>query len=76
MSMKSPLGRVLGLGSAKEGTDHWWMQRVSAVSNMLLGLWFVYALATLPGYDYLDMMRFIADPITGVLLSQTGTSAG
>ena len=69
MSIKTPLGRVLGLGSAKEGVDHWWMQRVTAVANMLLGLWFLYAVATLPGYDYLDMMRFIADPMNGVLLS-------
>lgn len=74
MSMKTPLGRVLGLGSAKEGADHWWMQRVSAISNMLLGLWFIYALSSLPGYDYLDMMRFIADPINGVLLSLLAVS--
>ena len=39
MSLRSPLGRVLGSGSAKDGTDHWWMQRVSAVALAVLGLW-------------------------------------
>ncbi|MEM6512642.1 MAG: succinate dehydrogenase, hydrophobic membrane anchor protein [Pseudomonadota bacterium] len=69
MSLESPLGRVLGLGSAKEGSDHWWSQRVSSVLNMLLGLWFIGALATANGYTYLDMLRFVSQPWNGVLLS-------
>ena len=43
MSLRSPLGRVLGSGSAKEGTDHWWAQRVSAIGLVFLGLWFLFA---------------------------------
>lgn len=74
MSIKTPLGRVLGLGSAKEGTDHWWAQRVSSVSNILLGLWLAVSLATLPGYEYLDMLRFISGPWNGVLLCLTAAS--
>ncbi len=74
MSLESPLGRVLGLGSAKEGSDHWWSQRVSAVMNMLLGLWFIGAMATADGYTYLDMMRFVAQPWNGVLLTLLCTS--
>ncbi len=69
MSLKTPLGRVLGLGSAKEGVDHWWFQRVSSVLNLVLGLWFIVALATAEDYTYLDMMRFVAEPWNGVLLS-------
>lgn len=69
MSIKTPLGRVLGLGSAKEGTDHWWSQRVTAVSNLLLGLWFAVSMIQMPGFEYLDVMRFIADPWNGVLMS-------
>lgn len=69
MSIKTPLGRVLGLGSAKEGTDHWWTQRVSAVSNLLLGLWFAVSMIQMPGFEYLDVMRFLADPWNGVLMS-------
>ena len=51
MSLRSPLGRVLGSGSAKEGTDHWWMQRVSAVALALLGLWFMLSLVGLPDFS-------------------------
>ena len=50
MSLRSPLGRVLGLGSAKDGTEHWWGQRVSAIALLILGLWFAFALATLSGF--------------------------
>ena len=69
MSIKTPLGRVLGLGSAKDGTDHWWSQRVTAVSNLLLGLWFAISMIQMPGFEYLDAMRFLADPWNGVLMS-------
>ena len=69
MSLKTPLGRVLGLGSAKEGTDHWWGQRVSAVAMLILGSWFVYSLVGLESLTYLDVIRFIGVPLNGVLLS-------
>ena len=38
--LRSPLGRAIGLGSAKEGVGHWWAQRVTAVALVPLGLWF------------------------------------
>jgi succinate dehydrogenase / fumarate reductase membrane anchor subunit len=69
MSLKSPLGRVLGLGSAKEGTDHWWRQRVSAVALLFLGSWFLYSLLGLQSFTYLEVIRFIGVPLNGVLLS-------
>jgi succinate dehydrogenase / fumarate reductase membrane anchor subunit len=69
MSLKTPLGRVLGLGSAKEGTDHWWGQRVSAVAMIILGCWFVYSLLRLDSLTYLDVIRFIGVPLNAVLLS-------
>jgi len=69
MSLKSPLGRVLGLGSAKEGTDHWWGQRVSAVALLFLGSWFLYSLLGLQSFTYLEVIRFIGVPLNGVLLS-------
>ena len=47
MSLRSPLGRVLGLGSAKGGSGHWYSQRVTAVALVILGLWFVASLAML-----------------------------
>ena len=52
MSLRSDLGRVRGLGSAKEGTSHWWMQRVTAVALVPLTLWFVWSIGTLVGLDH------------------------
>lgn len=69
MSLKSPLGRVLGLGSAKDGTAHWWSQRVSAVGLALLGLWFAGALVGLGNFSYRDVTAFVSDPLNAVLLA-------
>ena len=68
MSLRSPLGRVLGLGTAKDGTSHWWGQRVSGAGLAILGLWFAWAIATLPGYDHASAVAFIGEPINAVLL--------
>ncbi len=51
-SLRSPLGRVLGLGSAKSGYGHWWGQRLTAAALVPLGLWFLFSVATLPGSSY------------------------
>jgi succinate dehydrogenase / fumarate reductase membrane anchor subunit len=67
MSLRSPLGRVLGLGSAKEGTAHWWGQRVTAVALLPLTLWFLVSLLTLPGLDYETVRVWLSVPITGFL---------
>ncbi|MDX1517122.1 MAG: succinate dehydrogenase, hydrophobic membrane anchor protein [Woeseiaceae bacterium] len=69
MSLKTPLGRVLGLGSAKEGTDHFISQRLSAMGLALLGLWFIASMLSLDSLAYLEVIRFIGDPLNGVLLS-------
>jgi succinate dehydrogenase / fumarate reductase membrane anchor subunit len=67
MSLRSPLGRVLGLGSAKEGTGHWWAQRVTAIALLPLTVWFVISLLTLPGLDYETVRTWVSVPITGFL---------
>ena len=69
MSLRTPLGKVLGLGSAKDGTDHFISQRISAVALALLGLWFLYSMLTIESLSYLDVLRFVASPINAVLLS-------
>ena len=51
MSLRSPLGRVIGLGSAKSGSEHWYSQRVSAVAVAVLSVWFIVALAYIPQCD-------------------------
>jgi succinate dehydrogenase / fumarate reductase, membrane anchor subunit len=67
MSLRSPLGRVLGLGSAKDGTGHWWAQRVTAIALVPLTLWFMFSLLTLPGLDYETVRTWLAFPLTGFL---------
>ena len=54
------LGRVRGLGSAKEGTHHWWRQRLTAGSNLLLMTWFILSIARLPAYDYGTVTQWLA----------------
>ncbi len=52
MGNGTELGRVRGLGSAREGADHWWRQRLTAGSNLFLTAWFFASLVRLPAYDY------------------------
>lgn len=54
------LGRVRGLGSAKEGAHHWWSQRVTAAGNLVLMLWLLLSIARLPGYDYATVHGWLA----------------
>jgi len=68
MSLRSPLGQVLGQGSAKDGTAHFWGQRVSGVGLLLLGLWFACSLSTMPGFSHADALAFIGAPLNSVLL--------
>jgi succinate dehydrogenase / fumarate reductase membrane anchor subunit len=68
MSLRSPLGRVLGLGTAKDGTSHWWGQRLSGIGLVLLGLWFAVSIVTLPGFGHDDAVAFISKPFHAVLL--------
>ena len=50
--MRSPLAHAMGLGSAREGVEHWWMERVSAVALVPLTMWFVAAIIAHTGSDY------------------------
>ena len=69
MSLRSPLGKVLGLGSAKDGTEHWWGQRVSAVALTLLGLWFIVCLLRLPGFEQRVVVDFLSAPLNAILMA-------
>ncbi len=68
MTLKSPLGRVLGLGSARTGTEHWLGQRLSAVAMVPLTLWFALALLALPALDFYAVSAWVAAPLHAVLL--------
>ena len=67
MSLQRPLGRVLGLGSAKDGAGHWWAQRVSAVALIPLTLWFMFSLLALPALDYATVRVWLSFPLSGFL---------
>jgi succinate dehydrogenase / fumarate reductase membrane anchor subunit len=67
-SLRSPLGRARGLGSAKEGTAHWWAQRVTAVALVPLTLWFVVNLIALAGAPRIDVLAWLASPVVAVLM--------
>jgi succinate dehydrogenase / fumarate reductase membrane anchor subunit len=68
MSLRSPLGRVLGLGSAKGGSGHWYTQRVTAVALVILGLWFIASLAMLgPGAPHEAVLHWLGSPLSAVL---------
>jgi len=68
MSLRSPLGRVLGFGSAKGGSAHWYAQRVSAVALVLLGTWLVVSLACLGGASYERVSGWLRSPATSALM--------
>jgi succinate dehydrogenase / fumarate reductase, membrane anchor subunit len=66
MGSGTGLGRVRGLGSAKSGSHHWWLQRVTALGNIMLGLWFIISLLRLPGLDHKTVTTWMASPLAAV----------
>ena len=67
MSLRSPLGRVLGLGSARGGSSHWYAQRVTAVALVLLTLWLVASLASLVDASYEQVTGWLRWPLNSAL---------
>ena len=65
--LRSPLGRALGLGSAKAGVAHWWAQRVTAVALIPLVLWFVAALVALTGADRSMVVAWLREPFPAIV---------
>ena len=68
MQFRSPLGKVRGLGSAKDGTHHWWMQRVTALALIPLAIWFVVSVVALIGKDHAAFIAWVKNPIWATLL--------
>ncbi len=66
MGTGTDLGRVRGLGSAKHGSHHWIMQRITAVGNLILVLWFLITLALMPSYDHETMVTWLSSPFVAV----------
>jgi succinate dehydrogenase / fumarate reductase, membrane anchor subunit len=71
VNLTTPLSRVLGLGSAKSGVEHWWVQRLTAVALVPLGLWFAVALLRFESLTYAAVVAWMQEPLTAVLLLLT-----
>ncbi len=69
MDMRTPLGKVRGLGSAKEGTDHFWRQRVTAVANVPLLIFFVIFLIKYAGAPYPEVVAALSNPLVAVIMA-------
>jgi succinate dehydrogenase / fumarate reductase, membrane anchor subunit len=68
MSFRTPLGRARGLGSAKDGTHHWWMQRVTAVALVPLAIWFVVGVVQHLGADHAAVKAWLSGPVSATLM--------
>ncbi len=68
MSLRTPMRRVLGAGSAREGVHHWWMQRLTAVALVPLSVWFAVSLLTLPSLSHATVAAWMGQSWTAVLL--------
>lgn len=66
MGAGTDLGRVRGLGAAKDGVHHWWLQRVTAIANIALMLWFIASLVRLPGLDHGSVVLWLRQPVAAV----------
>jgi succinate dehydrogenase / fumarate reductase membrane anchor subunit len=67
-TLRSPLGRVRGLGSAKSGTQAWWMQRVTSIALLPLTIWLVFSLACMAGASFGEARAWVARPLNAALL--------
>ena len=68
VDMRTPLGKVRGLGSAKEGTDHFWKQRLTALANVPLVLFFVWIIVSLNGAPHSEVVATFSNPLVALLM--------
>ena len=68
MTLRTPLGRVRGLGSAKSGTEHFWRQRLTAVANVPLTIAFVLIVVSLLGRNHAAAQQILGSPLVAMLM--------
>ncbi|MBW8073843.1 MULTISPECIES: succinate dehydrogenase, hydrophobic membrane anchor protein [Metallibacterium] len=66
--LRNPLQRARGLGSAKDGVQHWWRQRVTAAALLVLGIWFVLLVLSLLHGGYAAAHAALAHPLNAALM--------
>jgi succinate dehydrogenase / fumarate reductase, membrane anchor subunit len=64
--MRSELGKVRGLGSAKSGTEHFWMQRVTAIANVPLVIFLVWFIISHIGTSRIDFIASVKHPLVAI----------
>ena len=69
MSMRSPLGRILGLGSARDGTGHFWHMRLTSVALVPLVIFFVWIVVSLVGSSYEDVVATLSSPLVAITMA-------
>jgi len=68
VSMRTPLARAKGLGASGHGVEHWWLHRMTAVSNVPLIIAFVIIVVALAGRSHAQAVAFVAHPVVAILL--------
>jgi succinate dehydrogenase / fumarate reductase, membrane anchor subunit len=68
MKLRTPLKNVRHLGSAKEGADHFWKQRVTGLANVFLGLGLVWLIATIAGAEHTEAREMLSHPFVSLML--------
>ncbi|MCJ2085656.1 succinate dehydrogenase, hydrophobic membrane anchor protein [Methylobacterium sp. E-005] len=68
VSIRTPRARVSGLGVAHHGVSHWWLQRITAVTNLVLMLAFVVIIANMAGRNYAEAAHIVANPFVSIIL--------
>lgn len=71
MMRKTPLGQVLGLGSAKTGTEHWWAQRVTAIAGIPLVIFLIGFIVMHVGASRAEVVASVKNPFVAILLALT-----
>jgi succinate dehydrogenase / fumarate reductase, membrane anchor subunit len=68
MAYRTPIAKARGLGTARSGLHHWKMQRLTAIANVLLVLWFMFSAMALSGSGYDQVRAWLASPVTASLV--------
>ncbi len=68
MSLNTPISKVRGLGSAKSGTHHWWVQKILTIALVPLTIWFVASVVQMTNADYFTVRAWLASPVSAILM--------
>ncbi|MGE0179777.1 MAG: succinate dehydrogenase, hydrophobic membrane anchor protein [Sphingomonas sp.] len=66
MTIETPLRQARGLGSARSGAHHWWLERLTSLATLVLFIWFALSLFRLPGYDHATVTQWLGSPLAAV----------